>query len=452
MPLSWLALLFVVLAAAVTALDEDNPLLRDLGRESSAAANIKKLAAKYRSAAMQCLAADQFLYQHNLHTVQALVLLVYAMNHANVSSWALLGMTWSIAVKIGCHIDPSRLGLTGVEAEERRRAWAALMMLYTVQNTCLGNSAPQAVAANVDLPADKDDDKINAGTPTDYEPTDISRGPSKMSYILYKFRLYSIAAEICRYALDQQLSDPQILYALDQKLANEETEHSSRFSDQHLPLYHIAHHYILQSYTHHLHLILHRASLNAHSATDASTLQSQQRCKTSAITILEVHARLYEQAEFRPYRWYVYGLGSFQAFLAIAVLIILSASPALLSEEDRVHTQTIVEQSVQRFESMAGRSDVCARAAVILHRVLQSNAQSPAVEYHRDTGGTAVLQKNSEYQFPTSPVSNAEYTATEAYAWNANPELEALLFDMAPQQWMAPTSFTWDRWDATVFV
>ena len=105
------------------------------------------------------------MYQHNLQTLQTLVLLIYAMNHANIPSWALIGLTWNIAVRIGCHIDPSQLSLEFIESEERRRCWAALMMLYTVQNTCLGNTAPQVVTADVDLPVDIDDDKLS-----NYEP------------------------------------------------------------------------------------------------------------------------------------------------------------------------------------------------------------------------------------------------------------------------------------------
>ena len=444
-PLSWLALLFVVLGIAVTALDDDHPLLRDLGRESSAAANIKKLSARYRSAAMQCLATDQFLYQHNLQTVQTLVLVIYAMNHANISSWALLGMTWNIAIRIGCHIDPSRLGLGIIEGEERRRCWAALMMLYTVQNTCLGNIAPQLITADVELPADRDDDELENRQLVIHESIEDRQGPSKMSYILYKFRLYKIAAEICQCALDQQLSDQQTIFALDQKLASEEHEHTSRFSGQNLPVYHIVHHYILQSYTHHLYLILHRATLNSQSNDDDGVLQSRKRCKMSAMTVLEVHRHLYETAEFRPYRWYVYGLGSFHAFLAVSVLIVLS-STMRAEDDDCPRFFALIDQCIHRFESMADRSDVCARAVVLLRPVLQNGDAAAAAGPSVGRGGSSSLQKDGFRQYPISPTSEPEHYMTSVYDWTSNPELEALLFDMAPQQWMAPTSFNWDRW------
>ena len=439
----------MVLAIAVTALEEDHPLLRDLGRESAAAANIKKLSSRYRSAAMQCLTADQFLYQHNVQTVQTLVLLIYAMNHASISSWALLGMTWNIAVRIGCHIDPSRLGLGVVEGEERRRCWAALMMLYTVQNTCMGNIAPQVITSDVELPADKDDDELDNSQLIVSEATEDSPRPSKMSYILYKFRLYKIAAEICQCAIDERLSDQQTIFALDQKLANEEKEHASRFSGQNLPIYHIAHHYILQSYTNHLYLILHRASMNSQNTGDDLVLQSRQRCKMSAITILEAHGYLYDTEVFRPYQWYVHGLGSFHAFLAVSVLIILSLNNTRArDDDDRLQIHTLVEQCVQRFETMANRSDVCARAATILRRALQTGnaAAGPEVD-SRHHSPSSLRKEPSFHQYPISPTSEPERFIPSTYDWNSSPELEALLFDMAPQHWMAPSSFIWDHWN-----
>lgn len=447
-PLSWLALLFVVLAIAITALDENHHLLRDLGRESSSGANIKMLSARYRSAAMQCLAADNFLYQHNLQTVQSLVLLIYAMNHANISSWSLLGMTLNIAVRIGCHVDPSRLSLGTIEGEERRRCWAALMMLYTVQNTCLGNIAPQNITADVELPADMDDEQLTYSPFDSGDAVDKSRPPSKMSYILYKFRLYNIAAEICQCAMDQQLADPRMVLALDQKLANEDQEHTSRFSDQNLPVYHIAHHYILQSYTHHLYLVLHRTSLNSQGAGNNLTVQSRHRCKMSAVTILEAHSHLYWTAEFLPYQWYVNGLGSFHAFLAVSVLIVLSNIMRTLGE-DFSGLQALIEQCLQRFESMASRSDVCAKAVVILRRVLGSNNQAATVPPSVALNDSTSLHSGNPYQYPISPTSDSERNAMNNYDWISNPELEALLFDMAPQQWMAPSTFTWDRREYT---
>ena len=94
--LSWLALLYTLLALAVTTLDDQDAVLLDLGPESEGGNNIKALASRFRAGAMNALAADQFLVKHSLTTLQALILLIYAINHSEgaAQSMALLGM-WS---------------------------------------------------------------------------------------------------------------------------------------------------------------------------------------------------------------------------------------------------------------------------------------------------------------------------------------------------------------------
>lgn len=438
----------MILGIAVTALDERHPLLFDLGRESSPVANMKKLSAKYRGAAMKCLTADHFLYQHNLYTVQTLILLIYAMNHANIPSWTLLGMTWNISVKIGCHIDPSSLNLGAVEGEQRRRCWAALMMLYTVQNTCMDNIAPQIFTANVQLPADLDDEDILEGEPVKDKSFSIQQKPTKMSYILYKFKLYKIAADICQVRVDQTYLEVQKISALDEQLAREEQEHLLRFSVHELPTYHVAHHYILQSYTNHLYLILHRPMLNRVDVNQERVSLSQQRCRSSAMTILEVYGKLCDVEAFRPYRWYVFGLGSFHAFLAASILTALLCKPGALLNDDAPRLLSLVENCIQRFEILATRSDICARASVILRQILppsslQTAALRPDTE---DDMRTSLLSADSQSGLRT-PGLDSQHQSLTSEEWRFNPELENLLFDATPQQWIAPNTSIWSLWD-----
>jgi hypothetical protein len=264
-----------------------------------------------------------------------------------------------------------------------------------------------------------------------------------MSYILYKFRLYNIAADICQCAVEEQLADPRTIIFLDQRLARENQEHTSRFSDQNLPLYHIAHYYILQSYTHHLYLVLHRASLNS-PTSDGYPVQSRQRCKDSAIIILEAHERLYRTAEFRSYQWYANGIGSFHAFLAVSILIVL-ANKSHPAEDDLPRIHELIELCFHRFESMSSRSDVCAKAVVILGRNLGNSTRAETLPSSVATNESNNLQVGSLYQLPITPDSDSEQNPMNTCNWASNPELEALLFDVAPQQWMTPSSFTWDE-------
>ncbi|KIW73150.1 hypothetical protein PV04_01291 [Phialophora macrospora] len=380
-PLSFLALVFVVLSISVNALDSDHPLLEDLGDAASPSVKIKTLATQYRSAAMRCLSADQFLWRHNLHTVQALVLLIYAISHAHGPSWALLGTTFHISVSLGCHIDPSQLNLDPVRSEQRRRCWAGLMLLYTIQNTTLGNLAPMKIteSASVRLPADIDDEDISlSGDLQPYAEGSDPRPPTKMSYILLKFKLYSLASEICQFARGSR--DIGHLHRLEQRISAEEQVHEARFADgQQLPIYHIAHGYILNNYIHYLRLVLHRPYLQPYGSVPGrgiphpseQVVQSRTRCMNAAMTLLSNHEDLCCDVRFKPYLWFVYSLGSFQAFLAASTLRVLLASDDDITNTNRSQYLGAIRKCQMRFERMAARSDVCAKAARILRRLLQ---------------------------------------------------------------------------------
>jgi len=91
--LSWLSLFNVLLALSITTLDDGDPVIEELntGRDVRSAA--PELSAQFRGIAISCLAADNFLVHHNLHTLEALVLLLYAMGHSgSPGTFPLLGM------------------------------------------------------------------------------------------------------------------------------------------------------------------------------------------------------------------------------------------------------------------------------------------------------------------------------------------------------------------------
>ncbi len=115
---------------------------------------------------MKSLVADGFKWRHNLDTVKTLVPMIYSLSHTDGPAWSLLGTTLHIAAAIGCHVYPKNPGnMHIIEAGERRRCWAALRMLYTIQSTCLGNIAPITITADVKLPADLDNDELAHGNP-----------------------------------------------------------------------------------------------------------------------------------------------------------------------------------------------------------------------------------------------------------------------------------------------
>jgi hypothetical protein len=90
--LSWLAVLFIILSLSVTALETDDSVLRDLARGTNPNNNAKTLGKRYREAAMKCLAKKGVFWgKHDVQSLQALIMLGYAMNHSQEPTWVLLG-------------------------------------------------------------------------------------------------------------------------------------------------------------------------------------------------------------------------------------------------------------------------------------------------------------------------------------------------------------------------
>lgn len=140
----------------MTALDDRDPLLSDLGRERTVGRNIKALSARYRLAAFRCLAVDGVMTRHSVASLQALVLLAYARVQRGLSCWTLLGLIHNAAVSLGCHIDPDNFPLSSIEREERRRVWLGLMVLIMIQNSLYSYSMQQPISLDVKLPASTD--------------------------------------------------------------------------------------------------------------------------------------------------------------------------------------------------------------------------------------------------------------------------------------------------------
>ncbi|KAK3934803.1 fungal-specific transcription factor domain-containing protein [Diplogelasinospora grovesii] len=446
-PLSFLALLFVTLALAVTALDEEHPLLMDLGREATPTANIRSLASKYRAAAMRCLAADNFLWQHSLETAQALVLLIYAINHANGPAWSLLGTTLNIAVAIGCHVDPAMLNVGPIEAEERRRCWAALMMLHTIQNTCLGNLTPFKIQSAIAMPEDIDDDDLLTGASVHHHPGSGYSSPrplTKMSYILFKFRLYNLAFDICQLVSSGSAPEESLVRRLDEQIANEQQSHAARFYPrEQLPTYHLAHSYILSNYTSHLILLLHRPCLNLpyeppHSQA-ATTHSSYSRCEHAALTILSNFDMLHTNPDFKPYQWYIYGLGSFHAFFAVTTLLVLLGRGGL-SPESTEHTTHILRTCLLRFHQTAARSEISAKASSILRPLMDDLIAKAPLPMTSPAIAAAGADSSGE-----SGHSGATREALEfdLNGWTVPEHLENMMSVIPCEQWLSPAGFPW---------
>ena len=426
---------------------------------------------------MRCLSADQFLWRHNLHTVQALVLLIYAISHSSGPSWALLGTTFHICVSLGMHVDPSELNLNPVRSEQRRRCWAGLMLLYTIQSATLGNLAPVKLtsAATVRLPSELDDEDISPHGPL-CRPSDAAGhlAPTKISYILFKFKLYIVASDVCQFARGRK--DWSTLLELEHRISAEEHEHETRFSDvQQLPTYHLAHQYILNSYIHHLRLTLYRPYVLGHGTgqnrgaayTREQVQQSRAHCLNSAMSLLGNHEDLFHDPRFKPYRWFVYSLGSFQSFLAASTLIVLLDSEEDVTVPHRAHFRQALEKCLGRFESMAVRSDVCFKSAAILRRMLCSpqirhrGLEPPGLLYQASStsdesekcsiqNGRTASGHPTPMIHPTQPGLGFETEPNKMdTSWYSCPPQIYDLLDLPPEQWLGGAgalSWDWTGW------
>ena len=371
MPLSWIALLYSILATAVLALPPESALLTDLSRQTSPLARSVELTQHYRNMTMRALEADNYMWDHNVTTLQALTILIYGLSHSYGQTWTLLGLAHHLALSIGCHVDPDTLGLDVIEGEERRRAWAGLMMLYTNQNSALGHiGLPHtALLASSKPPADVNDDDIGHDVLLQNEP---SGEATQMTYLLLKFRLYDICADICANVLCKETPDLDYIRRMDDTIQNERRTWNYRLTQtiETVPLrvHHIAHLHILHSYANHLTMLLHQRQALDSRCPASVKYRARGRCLESAKDLLRIHATINETPEMTPFRWYGRGVGSFHAFHAAALMIHLQDLSSMRDEGEVCIN--LLQGCLSRFVSLAEYSTVCAKAAPVLQVLL----------------------------------------------------------------------------------
>lgn len=371
MPLSWISLLYSILATAVLALPPDSAILSDLSRQRTPLARSMELTQHYRDMAMRSLEADNFLWDHNVTTLQSLVILIYGLSHSHGQTWTLLGLAHHLALSIGCHVDPDALGLDVIESEERRRAWSGLMMLYTNQNSALGHIGLPHTAFHTSTkpPADVNDDDLGQDG---REPNNPSGEATQMTYLLLKFRLYNICADICANVLSKETPHLDIISKMDDTIQDERRTWDYRLTlaIQTVPLrvHHIAHLHILHSYANHLTMLLHQRQALDSRCPAVVKNRARGKCLESAKHLLQMHATINESPELTPFRWYGRGVGSFHAFHA-AVLLIHLLDATSVGEESDLH-MGLLQGCLSRFKSLAEYSTFCAKAAPVLQRLL----------------------------------------------------------------------------------
>ncbi|KAG8361628.1 hypothetical protein FVEN_g670 [Fusarium venenatum] len=407
--LPWLALLFAILSIAVIALPQDSLLLRELGKRNSAPDNMSLLSSRFRGAAMKCLESDHYLWRHNLNTLQALVILIYGINHTHGHSWALLGAARNIALSLGCHVDPTVFQMERIRVEERRRCWAGLKMLYTIQNTTLGFLDAAHIPSTVRPPLDINDNELVAG----YQIPQYRDGPTQMSYLLLKFELYDLCTRICSQVFESSRTPGYDKFqALDAEIsAMRETLNYRYVFDVSTVAHHSVQLNILFGYTHHLTLFLHRPVLkqgaSGYSVND--WVASQTKCINSSKELISIHR-------------------SFHAFHAAVCLAHIYMSGTNLDTTTKTSFAELIRESLPifRYFMKTGVSAICTKATPVLEKLLNimnsqdhpdSSARSETVYNHEDSSHQRDIRLLDEY-----------------------------IENLAPQQWLSPSNMGWEGW------
>ncbi|EAW06314.1 Zn(II)2Cys6 transcription factor [Aspergillus clavatus NRRL 1] len=444
---AWIALLFTILGIAVTALDDNDPLLSDLGREKTVSRNIKVLSARYRSAALRCLAADNIMSRHSINSLQSLVLLSYARLHRGLPTWTFLGFTHHVAIAMGCHVDPERFALGPIEREERRRAWASLTMLYTIQNSFFGYLDRRILAQDVRLPLDVND--VNLLTGTVSEPV---TGPTQMTYLLLQIRLYKVAFLICEtlFTFPARLTVPQLEAEL---LAVHEVcdkRYHLDLSAEPLPAHHQANLNILYNHIHQQFLLLLRPALCRHlrGEINPETCAAKAKCVTSAKASLAIHKSMFESPSFTAYKWYNSGLGSFHAFhAAVTLCIIIMMAPESQFEFSEV--KDLLRESLDVFAALSNRSNFCSKAVPVLRRILDA-VSSRNINHHHHHHHHQIPTPGADASVSPRASVSVSPTPLPGYAHPRSPTefaMEPLLAQLHPQNWLYPLSVPWNGWD-----
>ncbi|PYI28255.1 C6 zinc finger domain protein [Aspergillus indologenus CBS 114.80] len=428
---AWIALLFAILSIAVTALEDDEILLSDIGREKTASRNIKALSARYRSASLRCLAADNVLSRHSIHSLQSLILVNYARVHRGLPIWTLLGFSHHVAISMGCHVDPSRFDLGLIEQEERRRAWMGLTSLFTVQSIVSGCLHNTITPNDVKPPLDINDVDLLTGSFSG-QPAH----PTHMTYLLLESHLNRVLMMVCDalfntsprfgpYQLETQIQSVREMcdqrYKLNSSLEPPSPPHQANLN-------------ILYSNIHQLLLLLFRPSLCAYLQGEFTpeTYAARTKSVSSARASLAIYQALHESSAYVSYKWYNSYLGSFHAFHAAVALSVTLLSPETQFEFDE--SKTILWDALETFAALSNRSNFCSKAVPVLRQIIETTCthgqQALASLVGLDPHTAGLISPPGDF-VPFPPMQRIP---------------EPLLAQLQPQNWISPASVPWDGW------
>lgn len=370
----WLALLFSLCSLALYTMDESDPRLAHFWSQLPSSPT-QVPATVYASrrllrTAMTCLLLDNFFINHKFSTFEALLMVIYNFSHNESvdQGWALLGMALNIGIALRCNVDQN---LSPIETERRRRCWAGLLTLHTYQGMLFRDvDMSYLLDIKSSLPADVNDSDI---TDEGILHSSSRSEPTQMSVMLGKVRLFQLSTQICRHISGPSRLDQRSLHKFDVAIAEEQKQWDSSYmvdgSPSILDSTSYAHWCVLQTYAHHLFLLLHRPF--HHSKAPWFLPASRERCISSSTALISIHRQLYEAPLLRSYLWLLSGVTSLKALHAAVALnsCLQDISSPVDSKYDLDSLREDIENLVIRMKDLSGRSNICSRAYRILRHL-----------------------------------------------------------------------------------
>ncbi|KAM0719506.1 hypothetical protein Q7P37_003635 [Cladosporium fusiforme] len=360
MSLAWLALLFVVCASALNTVENDDPALAAI--KGSSPLDTISLSRKLLRSALTFLSEDQFLFNYDLSTLQALLLAIYIICHREgvERGWVLLGTALNIAIALRCNTKSNKANL--IDNELRRRCWAGVLMLHTYQGI-IYRDINMSYLLNNNPPMLRDIENLNFG---DQTAPSIADGSKRVTIMQFKIRLFALSAQVCSHTWNSEHPQEEQLRFFDTAIAKEQQQWDANFLVDGVPSVldtaSYAHWCILQTYAHQLYLLIHRPFHR--SLIPGFRPESKDICLKSSMALLDLHQQLCEAPRLRNYRWLVNGMTSLNAFQGAVAL----ASCLLdgLHTADKSSYQMAFDATVARTQAFVASSPVCAKTYPVL--------------------------------------------------------------------------------------
>ncbi|KAL4901482.1 hypothetical protein BDW74DRAFT_170180 [Aspergillus multicolor] len=360
--LHWLALLFALCSLSLNTLDENDSRLAgswtSLPSSPTQAPATLSLSRRLLRTAMTCLLQDEFF----------------------------IWMALNIGIALRCNVASPNPN--PIDTERRRRCWAGLLTLHTYQAVLFRDvDMSYLLSIKTVPPADVDDSDVTeqgiTQRPHHTEPT-------HMSVIMAKLRLFRLSTQICRHISSPLRLDQSLLQEFDAAIAAEQKQWDATYipdgSPNILGSNSYAYWCALQTYAHHLYLLLHRPF--AHPKAPCFRSASRQRCIDSSMALISIHRQLYEAPILRNYTWLLSGVISLKALhAAVALSSCLQDLPPDVDQDtdpgyDLHSLRREVEGLVGRMHDLSRKSNICLRAYRILRRLhmAQAETENPPTE------------------------------------------------------------------------